>query len=122
MARYKLTEAAYCKKTPSAFIEEVLQPGTEIETRDDVIPGPHMEPLDEPARTAMAKFLKDGAPLDRAKVSAINLGLTLPGGAVLPAAGEPLAEAATARLMQQLMEQQLATNKALEATLRKLAA
>ena len=120
MARYKLLEPAYCKASPDALMEEIHARDVEIETRDDAIPGPHMEPLDKPAREAMAKYLRDGAPLDRAKVALINSG-TITNGAHLPAvdAGDP---AVLNAKMARLMEMQFAQNAELVTALKRLAA
>jgi len=56
MARYRITEPAYINL-------RMLQEGDEIDLADDFVPGPHMQPRDEPARRAaraagqrMAKF------------------------------------------------------------------
>ena len=121
MAKYKLLEKAYCKQTPGDVIEQTWEAGTEIELRDDATPGPHMEPLDTAARTAMAKYLKEGAPLDRRIVAAINQGVPVLGG-TLPAIGDQAGSQATIELMQKLMQQQLEQNIALTKALQRLAA
>ncbi|MFZ0931245.1 MAG: hypothetical protein WAN11_21745 [Syntrophobacteraceae bacterium] len=48
MAKYKLLERA--------FIDQRLwEPGETVEVGDDVIPGPHMQPVDAAARAAFKK-------------------------------------------------------------------
>lgn len=48
MAKYELLERA--------FINQVLwEPGTVVEVADDVIPGPHMKPVDVAAKAAFKK-------------------------------------------------------------------
>ena len=54
MAKYKLTEKAYIKRTPKADFEELLEAGEEIEYEG--IPGFHMSPLDDSAKAAVAKY------------------------------------------------------------------
>ena len=38
-------------------VYELLVEGTEVDLPGDFIPGPHLEPLDDEARAAMAKYL-----------------------------------------------------------------
>jgi hypothetical protein len=54
---------AYSVRAP---ICELLAQNTEVDVPDGFIPGPHLEPLDDPARAAMAQYWKDrpGATLD----------------------------------------------------------
>jgi hypothetical protein len=48
MAKYELLERA--------FINQILwEPGAVVDVADDVIPGPHMKPVDAAARTAFKK-------------------------------------------------------------------
>jgi len=39
-------------------VYELLVEGTEVDLPGDFIPGPHLEPLDDEARAAMAKYLR----------------------------------------------------------------
>jgi len=64
MAKYKLLQASYIKQHPSAPYPQLLPEGSEIVY--DGTPGPHMEPVDKEAETAMAEYQKErpGATLD----------------------------------------------------------
>ena len=57
MAKYRLNQTAWINET-------LLEPGTEIDF--DGQPGPHMEPLDDEAREALAAYYEanPGATLD----------------------------------------------------------
>jgi len=46
MAKYKLTDTAY-------LAERLLAPGEVVEVADTVVPGPHMNPVDDAARRAV---------------------------------------------------------------------
>lgn len=48
MARYELLERSFINQT-------LLDPGAIVEVDDDVIPGPHMKPVDTAAKTAFKK-------------------------------------------------------------------
>ncbi len=48
MAKYKLLEKAFINQL-------LLEAGSEVVVPDDVIPGPHMEPMDAAARAAFKK-------------------------------------------------------------------
>ncbi len=48
MAKYELLERAFIN-------ERLWEPGETVEVADDVIPGPHMKPVDAAARAAFKK-------------------------------------------------------------------
>jgi hypothetical protein len=48
MAKYKLLEKAFINQL-------LLEAGSEVVVPDDVIPGPHMEPMDAAAKAAFKK-------------------------------------------------------------------
>ena len=48
MAKYKLLEKAFINQL-------LLEAGSEVVVPDDVIPGPHMQPMDAAARAAFKK-------------------------------------------------------------------
>jgi len=60
MARYKIHQESYLHDARHG-IARVYKVGEEADVPDETIPGPHMEPLDQPARKAFLKCVnKEG--------------------------------------------------------------
>ena len=84
-ATYEVLERCYAKRSPDAAFAEIIE-GPSIDMmgktvretivlRDDEIPGPHLRPVDKAAKAAFQLYEQRGAPLNRAAVRDINLGL-----------------------------------------------